>query len=52
MVSETVALAGAIAFLVLFTGPLVYLAWMSYRDERHSPAALRDDEAETDVESV
>jgi hypothetical protein len=51
MVSSTVALLGALAFLLLFNVPVLYLTWASYRRDEHSPAELRED-AEPDAETA
>lgn len=45
MVAESFVLVFAIAFFVLFIGPVLWFTWLSLRDERHS------DEAEAAVEN-
>lgn len=46
MVAESYVLVFAIAFFVLFIGPVVWFTWLSLRDDRHS------DEAEAAVDTA
>jgi len=51
MVSDILAFAGAMAFLLAFNLPMLYLAYRSYAGDEHSPAALRED-ADADAEAA
>lgn len=35
--AEITTMLAFVAFMVLFTGPVVYFTWMSMQDDTHSP---------------
>jgi len=46
MVSGALVGAGAAAFILLFVGSMLWLTWLSLRNDQHSPPTERDDAAE------
>lgn len=48
MVSNTYVTLFAVAFFVLFIGPMLYFTWVSYKQDRHSPE-LGEDENDADA---